>query len=59
VVTKNRYETEDNADPFGSDGEGEDAYPNSSPIIVVSPCTLSVQPNVDSQHWLVSIKLAR
>jgi hypothetical protein len=50
VVTENGYETGDDADPFGSDDEGEDAYANSSPIIVVSPCTLSVQPNIDSQR---------
>jgi hypothetical protein len=50
VVTENGYETGDNADPFGSDDEGEDAYAVSSSIIVVSPSTLSVQPNVDSQR---------
>jgi hypothetical protein len=50
VVTKNGYETGDDADPFGSDDEGEDAYVVSSPIIVVSARTLSVQPNVDSQR---------
>jgi hypothetical protein len=50
VVTENgEYETGDEADPFGSDDEGVDAYAEASPITVVSPRTLSVQPNVDSQ----------
>jgi hypothetical protein len=50
VVTKNgEYETRDEVDPFGSDGEGVDAYAEASPIIVVSPRTLSVHPNVDSR----------
>jgi hypothetical protein len=44
----NEYETEDDADPFGSDNEGVNAYVEPSPIIVVSPHMLSVQPNVDS-----------
>jgi hypothetical protein len=34
VVTENGYETGDDADSFGSDDEGEDAYAVSSPIIV-------------------------
>jgi hypothetical protein len=51
VVTENGYENGDDADPFGSEDEGEEAYADSSPIIVVSPCTLSVQPNIDSQHY--------
>jgi hypothetical protein len=51
VVTENGYETGDDADPFGSDDEGEDAYAVSSPISAVSPCTLSVQPNVHSQRY--------
>jgi hypothetical protein len=63
----NEYETGDYDDPFGSDVEGVDAYAEASPIIVVSPRTLSVQPNVDSQrcnrfkprHCLVPINLAR
>jgi hypothetical protein len=42
VVTENGYETGDDADLFGSDDEGEDAYTASYPIIVVSPRTLSV-----------------
>jgi hypothetical protein len=51
VVTENdEYETGDDADPFSSDDEAVDAYAKPSPIIVVSPCTLSVQPNVDSQR---------
>jgi hypothetical protein len=48
INEENEYETGDDADPFGSDDEGVDAYPKPSPIIVVSPHTLSVQPNVDS-----------
>jgi hypothetical protein len=36
------YETGYDADPLGSDDEGEYAYADSSPIIVVSPCTMSV-----------------
>jgi hypothetical protein len=51
MVTENGYETRDDADPFGSEDEGEDAYADSSPIIVVSLCTLSVQPNIDSQRY--------
>jgi hypothetical protein len=51
VVNENdEHEIRVDADPFGSDDEGVDAYPEPSPIIVVSPCTLSVQPNVDSRH---------
>jgi hypothetical protein len=50
VVSENDgYEIGDDADPFCSDDEGEDAYPDSSPIIFVSPHTFSVQSNIESQ----------
>jgi hypothetical protein len=49
VINKDsEYETGDDAYPFGSDDEGVHAYLEPSPIIVVFPRTLSVQPNVDS-----------
>jgi hypothetical protein len=44
------YETGHDVDPYGSDDEGVDTYADASPIIIVSPRTLSVQPNVDSQR---------
>jgi hypothetical protein len=44
------YEIGDDADPYGSDDEGVDAYVDASPIIVVSSRTLSVEPNVDSRR---------
>jgi hypothetical protein len=50
VNENDEYETGDDADPFGSDDEGVNAYAEPSPIIVVSPHTLSVHPNVDSQR---------
>jgi hypothetical protein len=51
VINKDsEYETGDDADPFGSDDEGVHAYLEPSPIIVVFPRMLSVQPNVDSQR---------
>jgi hypothetical protein len=49
VINENDgHETKDDADPVGSDDEGVDAYPEASPIIVVSPRMLSMHPNVDS-----------
>jgi hypothetical protein len=37
VIENGVYETEDEADSFGSDDEGVGAYADASPIIVVSP----------------------
>jgi hypothetical protein len=42
--------TRDEADPFGFNDEGVNAYAHASPIIFVSPRTLSVHPNVGFQR---------